>query len=371
MPTGHLIYAIAGNLFAVAFDMATLSITGGAVPVVQDVLRGVNTRVANYDVTTDGSLVYIEGTEQSDLNSLVWVDRNGGETPISIEPGVYTYPRISPNGQRVAIDDRSVANDIWIWDFAALTRTRLSTGTSGGQYPVWTADGTGIAFWEAENFTISLRAANNTGQTTALLKRELGTEGNLDAYFFSPSGQELVFRVRDTSPPYDDIRILSVKGEFEPTGLLAENYTERNAELSPNGRWMAYESNESGSSEIYFRPFPNVDDDKVQVSSVGGIKPLWSRDGSELFYLQPGSGATQLMAVSVQPDGATFASSNRTALLDWPYRADGQGRTYDVSLDGQQFLAIKPVVSADPEESSNQIVIILNWTEELNRLLSR
>jgi hypothetical protein len=113
----------------------------------------------------------------------------------------------------------------------------------------------------------------------------------------------------------------------------------------------------------------SIEDNKVQISNAGGMKPLWSRDGSELFYLQPGSGTPSLMAVSVQTDGASFAFGSRTTLFDWPYHESDQGRNYDVSLDGQQFLAIKPVGSTDPEGSSRQIVITLNWVEELKRLV--
>ncbi|MEX2130722.1 MAG: protein kinase, partial [Pseudohongiellaceae bacterium] len=368
--TGHLIYALGGNLFAIAFDMATLSVSGGAVPVVEGVMRGTLTDAANYGITADGSLFYLEGTAQGELRTLVWVDRSGGETAIPIEPSNYFYPRISPNGLRVALDDRNTANDIWIWDFAAQTRMRLSTGSAGGQYPVWTVDGTSIAFRESTTSSITLRAANNTGQTTTLLTSQPDFDG-ISPYFFSASGQELVFRNVSTTSSGDDLLMLSLNAEVEPVGLLQEAYTERNAELSPNGRWMAYQSNESGSGEIYVRPFPNVDDDKVQVSNAGGIKPLWSRDGSELFYLQPGSGTPQLMVVSVQTDGATFAFGSRTALLDWPYYTTAQGREYDVSLDGQQFLAIKAVVSAEQEQSSRQIIVVQNWVEELKRLVPR
>lgn len=218
--------------------------------------------------------------------------------------------------------------------------------------------------------SIALRAANNTGQTTTLLTVQVNTVTAFSPYFFSPSGQELVFRSQTTTSSGNDIAMLSLNTEAEPVGLLQEAYTERNAELSPDGRWMAYQSNESGSFEIYVRPFPNVNDDRVQVSNAGGEKPLWSRDGRELFYLQSDDSLSwRLMAVSVQTDAPAFAFSNRAALLDWPYLVNFPGRSHDVSLDGQQFLAIKPVISAEQEESSRQIIITQNWIEELKRLV--
>jgi|GEM_PF-658396 len=367
VPTGHLIYAFGANLFAVAFDTATLSVIGGAVPVLEGVRRTTNIGAGTYGIAADGSLVYLESNTRDDSRTLVWVDRNGGETGIPIEPSLYLYPRISPNGQRVALDDRNTANDIWIWDFAAQTRMRLSTGNAGGWYPVWTVDGAGVAFAEIATNSIALRATNNTGQTTTLLRTQLNTDTGFSPYFFSPSGLELIFRAQTTISSGEDIRMFNVNGEAEPVGLLQEAHVERNAELFPDGRWMAYESNESGSFENYVRPFPNVDDDKVQVSNAGGLKPLWSRDGDELFYLQHDSGTQRLMAVSVQNDGSTFVFENRAALLDWPYFADAQGRSYDVSLDGQQFLVVK----ADKEDRLRQFVVVQNWVEELKRLVPR
>jgi eukaryotic-like serine/threonine-protein kinase len=135
---------------------------------------------------------------------------------------------------------------------------------------------------------------------------------------------------------------------------------------------MAYQSNESGKFEVYVRPFPNVDDDRALVSNAGGEKPLWSRDGTELFYLQPDANAAQvqLMSVAVAPEAARFSFSTRTRLMDWPYLFAAEGRTYEVAPDGQRFLAIKPFVdTAAVESAAPQVIIIQNWTEELKRLV--
>ena len=145
--------------------------------------------------------------------------------------------------------------------------------------------------------------------------------------------------------------------------LLQEPYYERNAELSPDGKWMAYQSDESEQYEIYVRSFPNVDDDLALVSNAGGVMPLWSRDGRELFYLEPGS-PRRLMSVSIEAAESAFSFGSRTPVLDWPYYEGGAGRTYDVSDDGR-FLALK---EAGTDGTSPQIIVVQNWFEELNRL---
>ena len=154
--------------------------------------------------------------------------------------------------------------------------------------------------------------------------------------------------------------MVTLKGDAGPIWLLNEPFNERNAELSPDGRWMAYQSDESGRWEIYVRPFPNVNDDRVQVSNVGVIKPLWARDGRELFYLEPGTPHPRMMSVAIEPGRQAFSPGSRRPLLDWPYRATGAGREYDVSLDGQRFLAIK--VGGTAETGSSRAIIVQNWT---------
>ena len=154
--------------------------------------------------------------------------------------------------------------------------------------------------------------------------------------------------------------------------LLESDFRQGNAELSPDGRWMAYQSRESGQPEIYVRPFPNVNEGLEQVSNAGGIQPLWARSGRELFYLEPGP-PERLISVPAQT-GSTFDKGNPQALLDWNYRegADGGGRNYDVSLDGQQFLVIEILpAEGSSDEPPPQIVVVQNWFEELKRLVPR
>ena len=366
-PTGHLLYHVAGTLWAVPFDLDRLEVTGNPVAV----LEGVLTRsggAADFAVAQDGSLVYVSGTGAG-VHTLVWVDRQGQEEAIDIEPSLYRYPRLSPDGTRVALDDRNPANDLWVWNIAQQTRSRLTVGPVGGWYPVWTRDGTRLVY-DSQDGDISWKSANDTGMPTVLVSAPgKSSRKTPNPYFLSPDGMHLVFRASSNPETRDDLAMVAIDGTGEVDWLLAESYHERNAELSPNGRWMAYESDESGQFEVYVRPFPNVEDDRVQVSNAGGSHPLWSRDGRELFYHQPNGGLFRLMSVAVDTTAATptQALGSRQELLDWPYLAHWGARAYDVSQNGQRFLAVKDASVSSSD--SPQLYVILNWFEELKRLV--
>jgi len=370
VPTGHLVYALGDGLFAVAFDLDTLIVSGGAVPLMQGVMRaGGTTGAANYGVSEDGTLAYVSGSggAAAGVRSLIWVDREGGEEAITAEPGSYALARISPDQTRVALDDRNINGDIWIWDFAGETLTRLTVGEGGGSYPTWTPDGERIAYSLSNTgeHRIDWKAANNTGRPEPVGTNLTEPDSvYLNPSFFSPSGTELVYR-NVSAGIGGNIGMITIGSDAEPVWLLQESYSERNAELSPDGRWMAYQSDESGTDEIYVRPFPNVDDDLVQVSNASGFMPLWSRDGRELFYLERGTGE-RLMSVSVEATDTDFSFGDRTALFDWPYIGTFgvAGRPYDVADDGR-FLVIAPsgIIGETPP-----IIVVQNWLDELVRL---
>jgi hypothetical protein len=185
-------------------------------------------------------------------------------------------------------------------------------------------------------------------------------------YFFLPDGRQLVFRGRET------IDVIPVEPGGEAVRLFAEAPgSALNAELSPNHRWMAYQSDQSGQFEVYVRPFPNVDDARVQVSTSGGVRPLWSPDGRELLYVEAPAplAAGRMMSAVVNPDGTTFSAEAPRFLLDWPYPFRTVMRTHDVSPDGQRFLAIKTIVPDAGATPGQHIVVIQHWTEELKRLV--
>jgi Tol biopolymer transport system component/predicted Ser/Thr protein kinase len=369
LPTGHIVYAFENKLFAVAFDVDSLTVSGEPVPLVQDVARTIagQTGAAQFAFSRDGTLIYSpeEAIVGSGEQMLVWVDRSGREEDLGVATGAYSDLSLSPDTRRVVLS--SAERNLWIWDFESKVRTRLSLGGTGGDSPVWTPDGTRIAYHTSGTSAIAWRAANNTGVPEVLIDRRESSGLPLGPCFFSPDGTQLVF-VAQTNPGNQDIGLLTIGKDAEPTWLLHGQYSERNAELSPNGRWMAYESDQSGQREIYVRPFPNVDENIWLISNGGGMKPIWSRDGQRLYYLEPVSGALpRLMSVSVESDETTFSFSERKSVLDWPYRSTGRGRVYDVSQDGEHFLAMR-AAGRSANTARIKIVIVENWFEELERL---
>jgi Tol biopolymer transport system component len=365
VPTGHLVYAVGDGLYGRAFDLDTLTVAGTAVPLGLSVRRsGSNLMYGaeyNYALSSEsGTLVHV--AEEPRQSVLVWVDRDGREEEVAPVPGQYVYLRLSPDGGRVLIEDRRSRynEDLLVWGLSPPTRTRLIPAeTRLNRYPEWTPDGRRIVYHSGDGVVSSL-AADGSAAPEVLLS------GADKPYFFSPDGRQLVFRRSGA------VGVIPVEPGGEAATLFAEAPgSALNAELSPNHRWMAYQSDQSGQFEVYVRPFPNVDDARVQVSTSGGVRPLWSPDGRELLYVEAPAplAAGRMMSAVVNPDGTTFSAEAPRFLLDWPYPFRTVMRTHDVSPDGQRFLAIKTIVPDAGATPGQHIVVIQHWTEELKRLV--
>ncbi len=331
LPTGHLVYGASGALRAVPFDVGRFAVTGSSVPI----LDGLATMAGggiDLAVAATGTLVYVPGSVGGAQRSLVWVDREGREEPLAAPPRNYVYPRLSPDGTRVALDVRGPEDDIWIWDLVRETLTRLTIDPGADRYPVWTPDGTRVVFTSNANAAVNLywKAADGTGTVDRLTESTNFQAG----HSFSPDGESLV--LRETQPDTgSDLRVLSLAGDRGVETLLATEFDEWSAGLSPDGRWIAYQSNQSGQFEVYVRPFPNVDDGQWQISTSGGTRPLWASDGRELFYRR----GNALMTVPVQTE-PSFTPATPEILFKGAYYT-GADRSYDVASDGQRFLMIK------------------------------
>jgi serine/threonine-protein kinase len=378
---GYLVYAVAGTLRAVRFDPAKLEVVSDPVPVVESVTT-LEDGAAEFSISRTGALVYVPGGATGVTRSLVWVTRQGHENPIAAAPPrAYAHPRLSPDGTRVAVDIADQQNDIWIWDLTRQTLARLTDAPALDQYPVWTPDSRRIIFGSARAGATNLfwQAADNTGTV-----ERLTTSPNTQVpTSISPDGTRLI--VRETVPKTGfDLRVLAIDpsaplgvSRATPPGtgrsatapgasprqtepLVQTTFVEDNGELSPDGRWLAYQSGESGRPQISVRPFPNVDSGHWTISTTGGTKPLWARSVKELYYLALDG---VMMAVPIQGTPA-FSAGNPTKLFDTRYYAAGNARTYDVSRDGQKFLMIKDA-GGDPASTPTGIVVVLNWTEEL------
>jgi serine/threonine-protein kinase len=365
LPTGHLIYAIENGLFAVVFDRDTLTVFGGAVPLVQGTLRA-TPGFANFAVSDDGTLVYARGVISGETRTLAWVDREGREEAISASPRAYTSPRISPDGTRAALNARDQDLDIWTWDFARETLTRLTFDPGQDRFPVWSPDGERIAYSsqrsEGRQFSTAVdwRPANGTG----IPERLAESSGQIFPHSFLPDATGIVVYGASSdaeSNQDDDVGTVRLDGEvgFEP--LLETTFGERTPDVSADGRWLAYTSDESGSEEVYVRPLPDIDAGRWQVSTGGGTEPLWGRDGRELFYRNDRA----LLSVPIQTN-PSFVFGNPEVLFEGPYVIGGMGgRNYDVAPDGERFLMIKPV---ENDSETSDFIIVQNWFEELERL---
>jgi len=345
----------------VPFDLAALEVTGDSVQVVQGV-RQTPTSTVDYAISNNGTLVYVPSTSSGGLNlTLVWVDRKGQEEPLAAEPHGYETPRISPDGSRLAITvSESGGDDVWIYDLEREVLTRLTFDPADDHTPVWTPDGQRIVFDSGRTggaHNLFWKAADGTGQ----VERLTTSPNYTGAYSFSPDGKSLVHRDAGTTSTWN-LHVLSMEGEFSSQPLLGSEFVERSAAISPSGRFIAYESNESGRQEVYVRPFPNVDDGKWQISRDGGTEPIWAPRGQELFYRN--GEAMMVVGIKTEP---TFTAGSPVVLFTGRYSRGGGFVNYDISPDGQRFLMIK---AADEEEGQQgQINVVLNWFEELKRLV--
>ena len=365
VPSGHVIYAFQDGLFAVAFDLETLTVSGVPVQVAQGVMRSsAPSGSANYGVSADGTLVYMAGGSTADARRLLWVDREGNEEPIDAPPRPYTSPRLSPDGKKVALSTRDQESDIWSWDLVGHTFTRLTFDPGRDLFPLWFPDGSRLAYTahgSTEAFLV-WQAADGTGTAEQLAK---STGQIWSASFLHDAAGILVSGDLTGSGSGDDIAIVPLDGSGEITALLDSPHDEKMPEISPDGEWLAYVSNESGTDEVYVRPFSDVQAGgrwHISTGGGGGTEPLWSRKGEELFFRRDGA----VFAVPIQTD-PVFAAGTPEVTVEGPYLQEILGgRSYDITPEGDKFLMLATVTD---ELAAPRIVIVQNWVEELKRLV--
>ena len=363
-PSGHLVYGAENTIRAVPFDPVRLEVLGDPIPLVEGVLMKRNSGAADFSVAADGTLVYIAAGAGGVQRRLVWAERGGARRPINAPPRAYTGGPISPDGTRVAMALRDQQDDIWIWDFARETLTRLTTDPNADFAPIWTRDGRRIVF-SSTRVTPSplfVQAADGTGGTERLTE---GAEAHAPNTF-SRDGGRLIFRADTGTATGQDLRMLVLDGERRITPLIQTPFDERNAVISPDGKWLGFQSNESGTDEVYVRPFPDVESGRWQVSTTGGFHPAWAPNGRELFYVAADG---RLMAVDVRSQGG-FAAGVPRMLVDggFYFNLVAQGRSYDISPDGTKFLLIQAPNTGTQADTAG-LTVVLNWAEELKRLV--
>ena len=354
--SGHLVYAAEGSLRAIPFDLERLETRGTPVTVQPRLLTSLG---GDFAVASDGTLAYVDAPATATRvdTTLVWVDRQGREEPLPVPPGTYLQPRVSRDGTRVAVVVGEPESTILVLDLPRRNVGQLRVDRVTDFFPVWMPDGQHLVFASLNPKQPGMfrRRADGTG-TTDVLGTGLGGMLPSDV---TRDGRHVLFSYRA-----QDVKLLSLDGTRQIQALIETPSNERNGVVSPDGRWLAYESDSSGQFEIYVRLFPNVNEGQWKVSTSGGTRPLWAPNGQELFYVDP-SGA--LMAARVDARGSAWSASSPSKILDGPYMTGGpvSGRTYDVSPDGRRFLMVKRPAN----QASSQIVIVQNWLEELRRLV--
>ena len=345
---GYLLYQEQGTIMAQPFDANRLQLMGDPKPIGQGVAFNPFGGTGLFAASDNGVLAYRVGGGAVPL-SLVWVSRSGAEQQLPAPPHNYTFPRISPDGQRVAIGMEEGGGQIWLYDIARDASSRLTFEGSNFD-PIWTPDGKHVTF-KGKGNRLFWQLANGGGTAEELLSSPVG--GNSIPGSWSPDGKELAFL---DGGAVRNIYILPLQ-DRKPH-VFAESQTYESApSFSPDGKWMVYVSNESGRNEVYVRPYPGPGG-RWQISTDGGTEPVWNPKGRELFYRQ----AAKMMAVDyqVQP---TFSAGKPHMLFEGSFTPSPRSAPdYDVSPDGQRFLMLKA-----GQQSEREISIVLNWPEELKQ----
>jgi serine/threonine protein kinase/Tol biopolymer transport system component len=350
---GHLLFEREGVLMAQPFDTRQLQVNGDSVPVVQDVAP-VPARYGwgAFSVSSDGTLAYRAGA--SAKTQLAWLDRTGTEVGRLGEPGDQLAPRLSPDQKRVAVVRRNAQGqvDIWLLESARDTSTRFTTFQPAiNALPVWSPDSGRIVFNSNRDghFDLYMKASSSAGSDEPLLKSsdpKAPTDWSFD-------GRLLLYQAQHPKTK-SDLWIVPLEGDRKPVPVLQTEFNETNGQFSPDGHWIAYQSDESTRPEVYVQGFP-TSSGKFQVSTDGGRSPRWRRDGKELFYLSPDR---KMMAVDVKSTATTFETTRPRELFQTRVAAPFGIPSYDVTADGQRFLIN---TGLDEAEGPPPITVVMNW----------
>jgi eukaryotic-like serine/threonine-protein kinase len=370
LPSGHLLYLRKSILMAVPFDLRNLTATGGAVALIADVMQSANTPnessesgAGQFSVSASGSLLYVPGGIFPDPErSLAFVDRNGAAQPLPLSARPYLNPRISPDGRRFLVWTQGDRN-VWTHDLSRGVTTRL-TFEGRNARAIWTPDGARITYASAIAGAENLFWRRSDGSGTA--DRLASSALQQAPAVWTPDGKTLLFIENDPATGYD-LWTLSLDGDRRPHPFLQTPFNEQYPDISPDGRWLAYVSNQSGPAEVYVQPYPGPGA-RQQVSVDGGTAPAWSRDGRELFYITAQSvggqaALTKMMVVPVQSKPALTAGTPRM-LFEGRYGATANIRGYDVAPDGR-FLMVQQ--KDRPAMRVSEMNVVQNWVEELKQ----
>ncbi|MBL4701257.1 MAG: PD40 domain-containing protein [Phycisphaeraceae bacterium] len=369
VPSGHIVFMRGNDLWAVAFDLDNRAVVSQEVLLIRGVENYSQQMFAVYSISPTGQLLYVPGGDQFSALSnseLVKIDDAGQESVIDLPPQRYTDYQISPDGSQLAMTvNEAGGRDIWVYH---LQRGTLSKVTFSGdsRNAIWSVDGESLLYEDGSSGRGLWKIkANGLG----LAEQLIATPGRAIPRAISPDGSKLVFRHEPGGSGGFNLNMLSfANAEVSQQVLIGSEFDEEGAAISPDGSWLAYSSTESGRDEVYVRPFPNVDDDKIQISSDGGGEPQWSADGSTLFFIDDSETALVSVPVSFE-SGFSFGLPTTLALVP-AGRADSP--TYTIFPDSKSVLIKRNTGADGSSQSGSRIVnavIVENWLEELKRLV--
>ena len=355
---GYLLYRRESTLVAHRFDVTKLELEGDPIPIAEDVGFDATSYQGYFSASDDGVVVHHSGS--AGLTQLTWSDRTGKQLGVIDEPADQGDLELSPDDSRLAfrrVDNRTGSISIWLIDLARAVPSRFTFGKTTDFSPIWSPDGRRIVFSTLRDGPPNLyqKLSSSAGNDEPFAK----SPEPMLSFDWSRDGRYIIYGVVDPKTSWD-LWTLPVDDTSKPVQFLQTNFDERGAKFSPNGRWVAYESNESGTNEVCVRPFPATPG-KWQVSTSGGQQPRWRSDGKELFYL---SADHKLMSVEVNTEGSTFEHRTPTALFGTRVGGiDTPGAYYDVTADGQRFILNSLVAEA----TYTPITVVLDWTADLKR----
>jgi serine/threonine-protein kinase len=360
LPSGHLLYVHQGVLFGVGFDLARLEVRGTPVPLLEDLAANPTVGGGQFDFSSTGALVYLAGKSSAQSWQVAWLDGSRKMQPLIAVPGTYTSQRFSPDGRKLAFG--SAISDIFVQDLERGTATRL-TFNGKAFTPVWASDGRHIAFNDGSD--ILWIRSDGTGEPQRLLEGQY----NSFPYSFSPDGRHLAYYEVNPETGND---LWTLPLDFidpdhpkpgKPELFLRTPAGEALPTFSPDGRWIAHSSNETGTTEIYVRPFPVGSGGKWQISSGGGRYAFWSKNGRELFYETTDG---RIMAMDYTVNGASFVPGQARVWYEKPIFDPGAGNL-DLAPDGKRFAVLTVPEAPAGEKGTVHVTMLLNFFDEVRR----
>ena len=371
LSSGHLVYVRGGTLFAAPFDVDRLELTGESVPALEGAASSTTSGAAQFAVSANGIFVYVPGqTASAAAAPIAWMDRSGKTLTLRAHPANWSNPAFAPDGLRLAIDINEGKTDVWVYEWARDTLSRLTFDPVAAGWPLWTPDGQRIVFssmrGDTKTFNLYWQRADGAGDVERLTESTyIQVPGS-----WHPGGQFLAFLEAERGN--GNIMILPMEGDARagwrpgrPTVFVNTPAIEWQPQFSPDGKWLAYTSNESGRNEVYVRPFPGPGG-KWQISTNGGGDPLWSRTGPELFFATVDQ---RIMIATYTADGDSFRPGRPQLVSEARFTVRRGGttmRNLDLHPDGQRFV-VAPAVD-ESAVKQDKIVFIFNFFDELRRI---